>query len=96
MNPVGAENGMRIYEKINNDNNLSSWVKKQYGLGTNGCSWYAYAYLKNSSIVAEFRETLNTMNMASVLQGKDPPPFVEYINYIWNVSWSWIIHWTVL
>ena len=94
MNPVGAENSMRIYEKINN-NALSSWVRKQRGLGTSGCSWYAYTCLK-SSIITELHEMLNTMNMASVLQGKDPPPFVNDLNYIWNISWSWITHLTVL
>ena len=94
MNPVGAENSMRIYEKINN-NALSSWVRKQGGLGTSGCCQCGYAYLK-SSIITELNELLNTMNMASVLQGKDPPPLVNDLNHIWNISWSWITHWTML
>ena len=94
MNPVGAENSMWIYEKINN-NALSSWVRKQGDLGTNGCCRCGYAYLK-SSIIAELNELLNTMNMASVLQGKDPPPLVNDLNHIWNISWSSITHVTVL
>ena len=83
MNPVGAENGMRIYEKINNNRYLSCLfqVKKPRGLGTSGCSGGGYAYLK-SSIITELNELLNTMNMASVLQGKDPPPLVNDGNHI--------------
>ena len=38
MNPVGAENGMRIYEKINNENVVSSLINKQGGLGSAGGS----------------------------------------------------------
>ena len=94
MNPVGAENGMRICEKINN-NFLSLWVRKQGGLGTSSCYRCGYAFLK-SNIITELHEMLNTMNMASVLQGKDPPPLVNDLNHIWNISWSWITHWTVL
>ena len=78
-------------KKINN-NALSSWVRKQGGLGTSGCSWYAYANLKFIILITEENEMLNTMNMASVLQGKDPPPFVNDLNYIWNISWRLITH----
>ena len=80
--------------KINN-NAVSSLIRKQCGLGTSGCSWGGHAYLK-SSVIAELNEMVNTVNMASVLQGKDPPPLFNYINYIWNVSWRLIIHLTVL
>ena len=38
MNPVGAENGIRIYEKINNDNFVSSLINKECGLGSTGGS----------------------------------------------------------
>ena len=38
MNPVGAENGMRIYEKINNDNFVSSLINKQGSLESAGGS----------------------------------------------------------
>ena len=38
MNPVGAENGMRIYEKINNANFVNSLINKQCGLGSTGGS----------------------------------------------------------
>ena len=75
-----------LRKKINN-NSLSSWVRKQGGLGTSGCCWCGYAFLK-SSIITELNELLNTMNMASVLQGKDPPPLVNDGNHIWNISWS--------
>ena len=94
MNPVGAENSMRIYEKINN-NALSSWVRKQRGLGTSSCSWGGYGSLK-FNMIAELTELSNTLNMATVLQGKDPPPLVEVGNHVWNISWSWITHLTVL
>ena len=82
MNPVGAEDGMRIYEKINN-NSLSWEVKKPRGLGTTGCSWCDYANLKSSAIT-ELSELSNTMNMVMVLQGKDPPPLIDVLNYIWK------------
>ena len=91
MNPVGAENSMRIYEEKFNNNALSSWVRKQRGLGTSGCCQCGYGSLK-SSIITELTELSNTMNMASVLQGKDPPPFVNDLNYIWNISWRLITH----
>ena len=94
MNPVGAENSMRIYEKINN-NALSSWVRKQRGLGTSSCSWGGYGSLK-FNMIAELTELSNTLNMATVLQGKNPPPLVEVGNHVWNISWSWITHLTVL
>ena len=38
-------------------------------------------YLKSSAIV-ELNEMLNTMNMASVLQGDNPPILVNSVNYI--------------
>ena len=37
MNPVGAENGMRIYKKINN-NAVSSLISNLCRLGAGGCS----------------------------------------------------------
>ena len=92
--PCGCWEWHANLRKINN-NTVSSWVRKQCGLGTSGCSWGGHAYLK-SSIIAELNELLNTVNMASVLQGKDPPPLFNYINYIWNVSWRLITHLTVL
>ena len=72
MNPVGTENGMRIYEKINNDNFVNSLINKQCGLGSTGGSRGGNACL-NSSGIAELNEMLNTMNMASVLQGMIHP-----------------------
>ena len=92
--PCGCWEWHANLRKINN-NTVSSWVRKQCGLGTSGCSWGGHPYLK-SGIIAELHEMLNTMNMASVLQGKDPPPLVNYINHIWNISWSSIIYLTVL
>ena len=92
--PCGCWEWHANLRKINN-NIVSSWVRKQCGLGTSGCSWGRHAYLK-SSIIAELNEMLNTVNMASVLQGKDPPPLFNDGNYIWNVSWRLITHLTVL
>ena len=66
-----------------NKNTLSSWVRKPRGLGTSGCSGGEHTYLK-SSVITELNEMLNTMNMASVLQGEDPPPLVYDINYIYK------------
>ena len=93
--PCGCWEWYANLRKKINKYTLSSWVRKQRGLGTSGCSWGGYVFLK-SSVIAELNEMLNTMNMASVLQGEYPPPLVNYINYIWNISWSSIIHLTVL
>ena len=95
MNPVGAENGMRIYEKINNDNLVSSLINKQSGLESAGGSWGRNVSLKSSAIT-ELNEMLNTMYMTSMLQGHNPPPLFNVRIYIWNASWRLIIHLTVL
>ena len=86
-----------LRKKINNNICLSCLfrVRKPHNLGTSDRSWYAYMSLKFKTI-AKLNEMLNTMNMASVLQGKNPPPLVNDLHYIWNMSWRWIIHWTVL
>ena len=81
MNPVGAENGMRIYEKINNDHVVSSLISKQCGLGSSGCSCGGNACLK-SGVIAELNEMWNAVNIASVLQGEDPPPLFNSGIYI--------------
>ena len=117
MNPVGAEDCKRIYEKINKT--LSLWARNQGGLGrnnycrcdcaslkfwkinnnkclsylfpvrkprnlwTSGYSWHGYVSLKFKTIT-KLNELLNTMNMASVLQGENPPPLVKDIHYIWK------------
>ena len=78
MNPVGAENGMRIYETINN-NSLNSLINKRYDLESTGCSWYGYGTLKSSAIV-ELNDMLNTLNMVSMLQGDNPPIVVDGLN----------------
>ena len=84
-------------KKINNNRCLSCpfQVKKLQGLGTSGCSGFAYVSLK-VKIITKIYKMLNTVNEASMLQGKNPPPLVKDLNYIWNSSWSWIIHRTVL
>ena len=81
-------------QKINN-NAVSSLISKQCRLGASGCSWGGHACLKSSAI-AELNEMWNTVNIASVLQGEDPPPLFNSGIYIWNVSWRLIIHLTVL
>ena len=84
-------------KKINNNTCLSCLflIKKPRGLGTSDCSWFAFVFLKFKTIT-KLNEMLNTVNIASMLQGKNPPPLVKDLNYIWNMSWSWIIHRTVL
>ena len=71
-----------LQKKINN-NTLFLWVRKQGGLGTSSCYRCGYAFLK-SNIITDLHEMLNTMNMASVLQGEYPPPLVDSGNHIWK------------
>ena len=88
---------LKILKKINNNTCLSCLflVRKPRNLWTSGYSWHGYVSLKCKTST-KLIELLNTMNRASVLQGKDPPPLVNDLNHIWNISWSWIIHLTVL
>ena len=76
MNPMGAENGVRIYEKINDESLVSLWVNKPNPLEAAWCAWRRNASLKNSAM-AKLNELSNTMNMTSMLQGEDPPIVVQ-------------------
>ena len=69
MNPVGAENGMRIYEKINNDNFVSPLINKQCGLGSSGCSQSWHLHLKR---FMKTDYTFDSTVMTSQLHGSNP------------------------
>ena len=84
MNPVGTENGMRIYKKINNDSLVSSCVNKPNPLEAAHCAWRRNACLKNNAIT-KLNKLSNTMKMTSMLQGQDPPPLFKVIHDIWNI-----------
>ena len=69
MNPVGAQNGVRIYKKIKFARPLTG---RLCGLLSTGCTLGGNAYLESMAI-AKLNEIMDTMNMESMLQGDDPP-----------------------